>query len=101
MFDEHQDLHSGQIEKLYFKSNNFSSNPSNRGLMLHWSISAMFRLLRFHVPFRLRVFLLTGAWFLFLTTSRWFAVRLDGICSIFVTITTFGCLYLRDGTAFG
>uniref|UniRef100_A0A8C2XK95 Multidrug resistance-associated protein 4 n=1 Tax=Cyclopterus lumpus TaxID=8103 RepID=A0A8C2XK95_CYCLU len=37
------------------------------------------------------------AWFLFLTTSRWFAVRLDGICSIFVTIITFGCLYLRDG----
>lgn len=42
--------------------------------------------------------LLTEAWFLFLTTSRWFAVRLDGICSIFVTITAFGCLYLRDGT---
>ncbi|XP_035860385.1 multidrug resistance-associated protein 4-like isoform X3 [Sander lucioperca] len=37
------------------------------------------------------------AWFLFLTTSRWFAVRLDGICSIFVTITAFGCLYLGDG----
>uniref|UniRef100_A0A3Q2Q1Q6 Multidrug resistance-associated protein 4 n=1 Tax=Fundulus heteroclitus TaxID=8078 RepID=A0A3Q2Q1Q6_FUNHE len=32
------------------------------------------------------------AWFLFLTTSRWFAVRLDGICCIFVTITAFGCL---------
>lgn len=42
--------------------------------------------------------LLTEAWFLFLTTSRWFAVRLDGICSVFVTITAFGCLYLRDGT---
>ncbi|KAK5861056.1 hypothetical protein PBY51_022480 [Eleginops maclovinus] len=37
------------------------------------------------------------AWFLFLTTSRWFAVRLDGICSIFVSITSFGCIYLRDG----
>ncbi|XP_042350397.1 ATP-binding cassette sub-family C member 4-like [Plectropomus leopardus] len=37
------------------------------------------------------------AWFLFLTTSRWFAVRLDGICSVFVAITAFGCLYLRDG----
>ncbi|XP_037646450.1 multidrug resistance-associated protein 4-like isoform X3 [Sebastes umbrosus] len=37
------------------------------------------------------------AWFLFLTTSRWFAARLDGICLIFVTITAFGCLYLRDG----
>uniref|UniRef100_A0AAZ1XW59 Multidrug resistance-associated protein 4 n=1 Tax=Oreochromis aureus TaxID=47969 RepID=A0AAZ1XW59_OREAU len=40
---------------------------------------------------------LMKAWFLFLTTSRWFAVRLDGICSVFVTITAFGCLYLRDG----
>ncbi|XP_062258726.1 ATP-binding cassette sub-family C member 4-like isoform X1 [Platichthys flesus] len=39
----------------------------------------------------------SGAWFLFLTTSRWLAVRLDGICSIFVTITAFGCIYLRDG----
>ncbi|KAM4561745.1 ATP-binding cassette sub-family C member 4-like [Fundulus diaphanus] len=37
------------------------------------------------------------AWFLFLTTSRWFAVRLDGICCVFVTITAFGCLYFRDG----
>ncbi|XP_016524096.1 multidrug resistance-associated protein 4 isoform X2 [Poecilia formosa] len=37
------------------------------------------------------------AWFLFLTTSRWFAVRLDGICCIFVTMTAFGCLYFRDG----
>ncbi|XP_054643011.1 ATP-binding cassette sub-family C member 4-like isoform X2 [Dunckerocampus dactyliophorus] len=36
------------------------------------------------------------AWFLFLTTSRWLAVRLDGICSIFVGITAFGCLYFRD-----
>ncbi|XP_008326492.1 multidrug resistance-associated protein 4 isoform X3 [Cynoglossus semilaevis] len=36
------------------------------------------------------------AWFLFLTTSRWFAVRLDGICSIFVSITAFGCLFLRN-----
>ncbi|XP_072253083.1 ATP-binding cassette sub-family C member 4-like [Leuresthes tenuis] len=39
----------------------------------------------------------SAAWFLFLTTSRWFAVRLDGICSVFVTITAFGCLYLREG----
>ncbi|CAN9497709.1 unnamed protein product [Ophioblennius macclurei] len=37
------------------------------------------------------------AWFLFLTTSRWLAVRLDGICSVFVTIISFGCVYLRDG----
>lgn len=40
--------------------------------------------------------LLAEAWFLFLTTSRWFALRLDAICSVFVTVTTFGCLILRD-----
>ncbi|XP_069577159.1 ATP-binding cassette sub-family C member 4-like isoform X2 [Brachyistius frenatus] len=38
----------------------------------------------------------SAAWFLFLTTSRWFALRLDGICAVFVTVTTFGCLLLRD-----
>ncbi|CAG13921.1 unnamed protein product, partial [Tetraodon nigroviridis] len=36
------------------------------------------------------------AWFLFLTTSRWLAVRLDGICSVFVMATAFACLYFRD-----
>ncbi|XP_061827424.1 ATP-binding cassette sub-family C member 4-like isoform X3 [Nerophis lumbriciformis] len=36
------------------------------------------------------------AWFLFLTTSRWLAIRLDGICSIFVAVTAFGCLYFRE-----
>lgn len=41
---------------------------------------------------------LTEAWFLFLTTSRWLAVRVDGICSVFVTATAFACLYFRDGT---
>uniref|UniRef100_A0A668SA07 Multidrug resistance-associated protein 4 n=1 Tax=Oreochromis aureus TaxID=47969 RepID=A0A668SA07_OREAU len=30
------------------------------------------------------------AWFLFLMTSRWFALRLDSICSIFITLTAFG-----------
>lgn len=34
------------------------------------------------------------AWFLFLTTSRWFAVRLDAICAIFVIIVAFGSLIL-------
>ncbi|XP_039997779.1 multidrug resistance-associated protein 4-like isoform X2 [Xiphias gladius] len=41
------------------------------------------------------------AWFLFLMTSRWFALRLDGICSIFITFTTFGCILLRDGLEAG
>uniref|UniRef100_UPI0037E8F146 ATP-binding cassette sub-family C member 4-like n=1 Tax=Semicossyphus pulcher TaxID=241346 RepID=UPI0037E8F146 len=37
------------------------------------------------------------AWFLFLMTSRWFALRLDSICSIFITLASFGCIFLRDG----
>lgn len=34
------------------------------------------------------------AWFLFLTTSRWFAVRLDAICAVFVIVVAFGSLVL-------
>lgn len=34
------------------------------------------------------------AWFLFLTTSRWFAVRLDAICALFVIVVAFGSLVL-------
>ncbi|XP_063323041.1 ATP-binding cassette sub-family C member 4-like isoform X4 [Pelmatolapia mariae] len=41
------------------------------------------------------------AWFLFLMTSRWFALRLDSICSIFITLTAFGCVLLRHGLEAG
>ncbi|XP_019716236.1 multidrug resistance-associated protein 4-like isoform X1 [Hippocampus comes] len=41
------------------------------------------------------------AWFLFLMTSRWFALRLDSICSVFITVATFGCILLRDGLEAG
>ncbi|CAN9498397.1 unnamed protein product [Ophioblennius macclurei] len=41
------------------------------------------------------------AWFLFLMTSRWFALRLDSICSIFITFTAFGCILLRNGLEAG
>lgn len=34
------------------------------------------------------------AWFLFLTTSRWLAVRLDAICALFVIAIAFGSLIL-------
>ncbi|XP_060923036.1 ATP-binding cassette sub-family C member 4-like [Limanda limanda] len=37
------------------------------------------------------------AWFLFLMTSRWFALCLDSICAIFITCTAFACIFLRDG----
>ncbi|XP_054480100.1 ATP-binding cassette sub-family C member 4-like [Anoplopoma fimbria] len=61
-----------------------------------WTIRAFGAEERFQKAFDAHQDLHSGAWFLFLTTSRWFAVRLDGMCSIFVTVTTFGCLLLRD-----
>ncbi|XP_047210875.1 multidrug resistance-associated protein 4 isoform X1 [Girardinichthys multiradiatus] len=61
-----------------------------------WTIRAFGAEERFQNAFDAHQNLHSGAFFLFLTTSRWFAVRLDGMCSIFVTITTFGCLLLRD-----
>ncbi|KAK2856772.1 hypothetical protein Q5P01_005507 [Channa striata] len=61
-----------------------------------WTIRAFRAEERFQKAFDAHQDLHSEAWFLFLTTSRWFAVRLDGICSIFVTITTFGCLLLRN-----
>ncbi|XP_056882196.1 ATP-binding cassette sub-family C member 4-like [Takifugu flavidus] len=61
-----------------------------------WTIRAFQAEDRFQKAFDDYQDLHSQAWFLFLTTSRWFALRLDGICSIFVTVTTFGCLLLRD-----
>ncbi|KAM4711152.1 ATP-binding cassette sub-family C member 4-like isoform 2-T2 [Anableps anableps] len=61
-----------------------------------WTIRAFGAEERFQKAFDAHQNLHSEAFFLFLTTSRWFAVRLDGMCSIFVTITTFGCLLLRD-----
>uniref|UniRef100_A0A671UTP6 Multidrug resistance-associated protein 4-like n=1 Tax=Sparus aurata TaxID=8175 RepID=A0A671UTP6_SPAAU len=61
-----------------------------------WTIRAFGAEQRFQKMFDAHQDLHSESWFLFLTTSRWFALRLDGICSIFVTITTFGCLLLRD-----
>lgn len=61
-----------------------------------WTIRAFGAQDRFQKIFDDHQDLHSEAWFLFLTTSRWFAVRLDGICALFVTITTFGCLLLRD-----
>ncbi|KAM6985056.1 ATP-binding cassette sub-family C member 4-like [Aplochiton taeniatus] len=61
-----------------------------------WTIRAFKAQQRFQRMFDEHQDLHSSAWFLFLTTSRWFAVRLDGICSIFVTITAFGCLFLRN-----
>ncbi|XP_017337542.1 multidrug resistance-associated protein 4 isoform X1 [Ictalurus punctatus] len=56
---------------------------------------------RFQQTFDSQQDLHSEACFLFLTTSRWFAVRLDGMCSMFVTITAFGCLLLRNSLEAG
>ncbi|XP_072319302.1 ATP-binding cassette sub-family C member 4 [Eucyclogobius newberryi] len=61
-----------------------------------WTIRAFGATERFQIIFDAHQDRHSAAWFLFLTTSRWFALRLDGLCSIFVTVTTFGCLILRD-----
>ncbi|XP_077957966.1 ATP-binding cassette sub-family C member 4-like isoform X1 [Gasterosteus aculeatus] len=61
-----------------------------------WTMRAFGAEERFQKAFDAHQDLHSEAWFLFLTTSRWFAVRLDGMCAIFVSITTFGCLLLRD-----
>uniref|UniRef100_A0A8C9R4B6 Multidrug resistance-associated protein 4 n=1 Tax=Scleropages formosus TaxID=113540 RepID=A0A8C9R4B6_SCLFO len=61
-----------------------------------WTIRAFKAEQRFQQTFDAHQDLHSEAWFLFLTTSRWFAVRLDGICAIFVSITAFACLLLRD-----
>ncbi|XP_076004927.1 ATP-binding cassette sub-family C member 4-like [Genypterus blacodes] len=61
-----------------------------------WTIRAFRAEERFQKTFDAHQDLHSESWFLFLTTSRWFAVRLDGMCSVFVTVTTFGCLLLRD-----
>ncbi|XP_061082797.1 multidrug resistance-associated protein 4 [Conger conger] len=61
-----------------------------------WTIRAFKAEERFQEAFDAHQNLHSEAWFLFLTSSRWLAVRLDAICAIFVTITSFGCLLLRN-----
>ncbi|XP_052217717.1 ATP-binding cassette sub-family C member 4-like isoform X4 [Dreissena polymorpha] len=38
----------------------------------------------------------TEAWFLFLTTSRWLAIRLDWLCAMFVAAVSFFCVVAAD-----
>uniref|UniRef100_A0A8C7QWV3 Multidrug resistance-associated protein 4 n=1 Tax=Oncorhynchus mykiss TaxID=8022 RepID=A0A8C7QWV3_ONCMY len=64
-----------------------------------WTIRAFRAEERFQNTFDTYQDLHTESWFLFLVTSRWFALRLDGICAAFVTVTAFGCLFLRDENA--
>uniref|UniRef100_A0A8C0FHW5 Multidrug resistance-associated protein 4 n=1 Tax=Bubo bubo TaxID=30461 RepID=A0A8C0FHW5_BUBBB len=59
-----------------------------------WTIRALKAEERFQKLFDAHQDLHSEAWFLFLTTSRWFAVRLDAICAIFVIVVAFGSLLL-------
>ncbi|XP_057388585.1 ATP-binding cassette sub-family C member 4 isoform X6 [Balaenoptera acutorostrata] len=59
-----------------------------------WTIRAYSAEERFQELFDAHQDLHSEAWFLFLTTSRWFAVRLDAICAIFVIVVAFGSLIL-------
>uniref|UniRef100_A0A9L0T494 Multidrug resistance-associated protein 4 n=1 Tax=Equus caballus TaxID=9796 RepID=A0A9L0T494_HORSE len=61
-----------------------------------WTIRAYKAEERFQELFDAHQDLHSEAWFLFLTTSRWFAVRLDAICAIFVTVIAFGSLILAE-----
>ncbi|XP_029303230.1 LOW QUALITY PROTEIN: multidrug resistance-associated protein 4-like [Cottoperca gobio] len=66
-----------------------------------WTIRALRAEERLTKAFDAHQDLHSEAWFLFLMTSRWFALHLDSICSIFVTFVTFGCILLRDGLKAG
>uniref|UniRef100_A0A8C5U3W5 Multidrug resistance-associated protein 4 n=1 Tax=Malurus cyaneus samueli TaxID=2593467 RepID=A0A8C5U3W5_9PASS len=59
-----------------------------------WTIRALKAEERFQKLFDAHQDLHSEAWFLFLTTSRWFAVRLDAICAVFVIVVAFGSLIL-------
>uniref|UniRef100_A0A8I3N3M0 Multidrug resistance-associated protein 4 n=1 Tax=Canis lupus familiaris TaxID=9615 RepID=A0A8I3N3M0_CANLF len=59
-----------------------------------WTIRAYKAEERFQELFDAHQDLHSEAWFLFLTTSRWFAVRLDAICAMFVIVVAFGSLIL-------
>ncbi|XP_070711624.1 ATP-binding cassette sub-family C member 4-like [Pempheris klunzingeri] len=66
-----------------------------------WTIRALRAEERLKKAFDAHQDLHSEAWFLFLMTSRWFALRLDSICSLFITSATFGCILLRDGLEAG
>ncbi|KAM4560501.1 ATP-binding cassette sub-family C member 4-like [Odontesthes bonariensis] len=66
-----------------------------------WTIRAFRAEERLKKTFDAHQDLHSEAWFLVLMTSRWFALRLDNICSVFITLATFGCILFRDGLEAG
>nr|XP_033806273.1 multidrug resistance-associated protein 4 isoform X3 [Geotrypetes seraphini] len=61
-----------------------------------WTVRAFKAEKRFQDLFDAHQDLHSESWFLFLTTSRWFAVRLDAICAIFVVVVAFGAVLLAN-----
>uniref|UniRef100_A0A480TU85 Multidrug resistance-associated protein 4 isoform X1 n=1 Tax=Sus scrofa TaxID=9823 RepID=A0A480TU85_PIG len=61
-----------------------------------WTIRAFKAEQRFQELFDAHQDLHSEAWFLFLTTSRWFALCLDAICAIFVIVVAFASLFLAE-----
>ncbi|XP_064413746.1 multidrug resistance-associated protein 4 isoform X2 [Latimeria chalumnae] len=61
-----------------------------------WTIRAFKAEQRCQAIFDAHQDLHSEAWFLFLTTSRWFAVRLDFISAVFVTFVAFGSILLAN-----
>ncbi|CAL8289846.1 unnamed protein product [Lota lota] len=66
-----------------------------------WTIRAFRAEERFQSIFDAHQDLHSETWYLFLTTSRWFAMRLDLLCAVFVIILTFACVVLRDDLGAG
>ncbi|XP_030057237.1 ATP-binding cassette sub-family C member 4 [Microcaecilia unicolor] len=66
-----------------------------------WTIRAFKAEKRFQDLFDAHQDLHSESWFLFLTTTRWFAVRLDAICAIFVVAVAFGAVLLANNLEAG
>ncbi|XP_034411150.1 multidrug resistance-associated protein 4-like isoform X3 [Cyclopterus lumpus] len=62
-----------------------------------WTIRALRAEDRLKKAFDAHQDLHSEAWFLFLMTSRWFALHLDSICAVLIAMSIFGCILLRDG----
>ncbi|XP_030210094.1 multidrug resistance-associated protein 4-like isoform X1 [Gadus morhua] len=66
-----------------------------------WTIRAFRAEQRFQNVFDAHQDLHSVTWYLFLTSSRWFALRLDLLCAVFVIILIYACVLLRDNLGAG
>ncbi|XP_048454277.1 multidrug resistance-associated protein 4 [Rhincodon typus] len=61
-----------------------------------WTIRATKTEQQFQAKFDEHQDLHSETWFLFLSTSRWLAVRLDALCAVFVSIVAFGSIIIAN-----